>query len=88
MLAAHCILNATKTMLAFSERPAEVSMRIIAVSVGLAMAFAAPALADECASEATHFMQQDVDTFDQSAEGWRSLAHRGCYAEAADLISA
>lgn len=41
---------------------------------------------DACAYDSTHYLQQDAETFDQSEGGWRPLAQRGCYIEAAQLI--
>ena len=44
------------------------------------------AQSDACEYDSAHYLQQDAETFDQSQSGWRPLAQRGCYIEAAELI--
>lgn len=70
-------------------------MRIAFACVALALAQGS-ALAQEqassdaagCAYDEAAFLEQSVDAFDQSDEGFRSLATQGCYSEAGDLIEA
>ncbi len=54
----------------------------------LIAAVAATALQNACAHETTPYLAQDFETFDQIEDGWRGLARRDCFVEAADLIAA
>lgn len=54
--------------------------------LALMQALAGVAAGDVCAVSAGDFLDQPADVFDQSPAGWRQLADRGCYGEAADLI--
>jgi len=47
----------------------------------------AAALQSSCAYETAPFLQQDFQTFDQTDEGWRGLARKDCFVEAAELIA-